>query len=472
MAHYDICIIGAGSGGLTVAAAAAQFGQKVCLIEKGEMGGDCLNVGCVPSKALLAAAKRAHAMRSAEAFGIAPVEPEIDFKKVRRHLQQVIAAIEPNDSQERFEKLGVKVIRAAARFAGPDRIEAGGENITARRFVVATGSRPVMPPVPGLAEVPYFTNETIFANDRRPEHLMIIGAGPVGLEMAQAHRRLGAKVTVIEAADPLSNDDPELTQIVLKQLAAEGINILSRTSLMSVEKTKSGIVLAIEGAGGVRSIAGSHILVAAGRKPNVDGLGLEAAGIAYSARGIVVDSGLRTSNRKVYAIGDVAGGPQFTHRSSHHAKLVLKNALFRLPVKTMTDIIPRVTYTDPELAQVGLSEAEARRRHGDGIAVLRRPFHDNDRAQTERKIQGLVKVIAGKRGKILGVGIVGADAGELIGPWSLAISGRLRLKAFADAVFPYPTLGEINKRAAISYYADLATKPWVRRVIRLLAYFG
>jgi pyruvate/2-oxoglutarate dehydrogenase complex dihydrolipoamide dehydrogenase (E3) component len=472
MAHYDLCIIGAGSGGLTVAAVAAQFGQKVALIEKGKMGGDCLNYGCVPSKALIAAAKHAHAFRSGAKFGIAPVEPKIDFKKVRDHVHCVIAAIEPNDSQMRFEGLGVKVIRAEAKFTGPDEVEAGGEAITARRFVVATGSTAAVPPIPGLTDAPYLTNETIFENTVLPEHLLVIGGGPVGLELAQAHRRFGSRVTVLEAFEPLAKDDPELTAIVLKTLAEEGVDILTHIKISAIRTTMKGIEAEIEGKGGKRVIAGSHLLVAAGRTPNIERLGLELAGIAYDKRGITVDAGLKTTNKKVYAIGDVAGGLQFTHVANYHAGLVIRNALFRLPVRASTQHIPWVTYTDPELAHVGLTEAEAKQRHGDAMSVLRWPYHDNDRAQTAGQTHGLVKVIAGKGGRILGASMVGANAGELIVPWSLALSSRLNIKSFADMVMPYPTLSEASKRAAVTYFSGLASKPLVRRVIGLLAKLG
>jgi pyruvate/2-oxoglutarate dehydrogenase complex dihydrolipoamide dehydrogenase (E3) component len=470
--HYDLCIIGAGSGGLTVAAVAAQFGRKVVLIEKGKMGGDCLNYGCVPSKALIAAAKHAHGFRTGAKFGIAPADPKIDFRKVHDHVQSVIAAIEPNDSQARFEGLGVKVIRAEAKFVGPDRVEAGGETITARRFVVATGSTAAIPPIPGLADVSYFTNETIFENTVLPEHLIIIGGGPIGLELAQAHRRLGSQVTVLEAFEPLAKDDPELTAIVLKALAEEGVEILTRIKISAIRKTAKSIEAEIEEKGGKRVISGSHLLIAAGRKPNVEGLGLELAGIAADKRGITVDQGLKTTNKKVYAIGDVAGGLQFTHVANYHAGLVIRNALFRLPVKTSTHHIPWVTYTDPELAHVGLTEAEATKRYGSTISVLRWPYHDNDRAQTERQTVGLVKLVIGKGGRILGASIVGSHAGELIVPWSLAIASKLKVKAFADTVMPYPTLSEASKRAAVNYFSGLATKTWVRSVIGLLAKLG
>ncbi len=462
---FDIAVIGAGSGGLTVAAAAAQFGQRVVLFEKGEMGGDCLNYGCVPSKALLAAARQAHAFRSSERFGIVALEPQVDFAKVMAHVKRVIAAIEPNDSQERFEKLGVTVVRAAARFVDAQTVEAGGRKYSARRIVVGTGSRAATPPIPGLADVPYLTNESIFENQTLPSHLIIIGGGPIGMEMAQAHRRLGSQVTVIEAFDPLAKDDPELTAVVLEKLKAEGIVILARTGIASIARAPEGIAVTTKDKG---IVTGSHLLVAAGRQPNIEGLNLEAAGIAYTKKGITVDKGLKTSNARVYAVGDVAGGLQFTHVAGYHAGLVIRNALFGLPVKANA-VIPWVTYTDPELAHVGLNEAQAREAHGADVKVLRWPFHDNDRAQAEGRSEGLVKVITGKRGKILGASIVGAQAGELIHPWVQAITKGFRIGAMVQPVAPYPTRGEANRRAAITYFADFASNIWVRRVIRIVS---
>ncbi len=461
---FDIAVIGAGSGGLTVAAAAAQFGQRVVLFEKGEMGGDCLNYGCVPSKALLAAAKQAQAVRSGAAYGIAAQEPQVDFAKVMAHVRRAIAAIAPNDSQERFEKLGVTVVRAEARFRDAAAIEAEGLSYTARRMVIATGSRAALPPVPGLAEVPYLTNESIFENHVLPQHLLIIGGGPIGMEMAQAHRRLGSQVTVIEAFAPLAKDDPELTAIVLEKLKAEGITILANAAITAVSQVADGIAIDIKDHG---RITGSRLLVATGRQPNIEGLNLEAAGIAYTKRGVTVDQGLKTSNPRVYAVGDVAGGLQFTHVAGYHAGLVIRNALFSLPVRANA-VIPWVTYTDPELAHIGLTEAQARKDHGDTIKVLRWPFHENDRAQAEGRTDGLVKAVTSAKGKILGASIVGLQAGELIQPWVLALTRGLRIGAMVGQVLPYPTRGEANRRAAISYYAAYASKPWVRRVIGVI----
>ena len=461
--HFDIAVIGAGSGGLSVAAAAAQFGRSVVLFEKGEMGGDCLNYGCVPSKALLAAAKQAQAMRSAAPFGIAAVEPVVDFPAVMAHVQRAIAAIAPHDSQQRFEALGVTVIRAAARFTDARTIEAAGARYTARRIVIATGSRPALPPIDGLPEVPFLTNETVFANTVLPAHLLIIGGGPIGLEMAQAHRRLGARVTVIEAGTPLAHDDPELAAVLLDQLQAEGVEILPATAVKRVSATDGGI--AIEAGG--RTVTGSHLLVAAGRKPNAEELGLAEAGIAFTAKGITVDGRLRTSNRKVHAVGDVAGG-RFTHEAGYQAGIVLRNILFALPARASA-MIPHVTYTDPELAQAGLIEREARAAHGDGIKVLRWPFRDNDRAQAEGHPQGLVKIITTSRGRILGAGIAGPGAGEQIQPWILALERGLKIGAMAGSVLPYPTRGEAGRRAAVSYFSGFASNPLVRRVIGLVS---
>ncbi len=469
---FDFCIIGAGSGGLSVAAAAAQFGERVVLIEKGKMGGDCLNYGCVPSKALIAAGKHAHAFSTGVPFGIAAARPKIDFHKVHDHIHDVIAGIAPHDSVERFEGLGVKVIKAAARFRDAETVEAGGEVIKARRFVVATGSSPSAPPIPGLEEAGYLTNETVFDNTELPKQLIIIGGGPIGMELAQAHVRLGAKVTVLEAFDPLGKDDPDLTRVVLEHLKAEGVEILAQANVIKVLKTNTGISIDIEHDGAKRTVKGTHLLVAAGRNANVDDLNLAAAGIEYSRQGISVDDGLRTTNRNVYAIGDVAGGLQFTHVAAYHAGLVIRNALFRLPAKNRTDHIPWVTYTDPELAHVGLTEAEAKKQGHADINVLNWGFDENDRARAERKTDGVIKLVIGKKGRILGASIVGPNAGELIQSWSLAISSGLKIKAMIDQVVAYPTLAEVGRRAAITQYADLPSNPWIRRLIGVLKIFG
>jgi pyruvate/2-oxoglutarate dehydrogenase complex dihydrolipoamide dehydrogenase (E3) component len=468
----DICVIGGGSGGLSVAAAAAAFGVPTVLIERHEMGGDCLNTGCVPSKALLAAAKRARLIESAGPFGVTAAGAMIDFTKVHAHVQGVIAAIAPNDSSERFAGLGVRVIKAQAKFKDRRTLIAGDVEIRARRFVIATGSRPALPPVPGLDQGPYLTNETIFALNERPEHLIIIGAGPVGLEMAQAFRRLGSSVTVLEQAAPLAKDDPECAMIVLDQLEREGVVIRSGVNVVGISRAGATVTATIETAGAEQTITGSHLLVATGRQATTDGLDLDAAGIRHDGSGVLVNKKLKTTNRRVYAIGDAAAGQlQFTHAANYHAGLVIRNALFRLPARANNDVIPWVTYTEPELAQSGLSEAEARKR-GIKIHILRWPYHDNDRAQAERETRGHIKVITKKNGKIIGATIVGAKAGELIAIWTLAIAQGLNIRAFTGIVLPYPTLSEIGKRTAIEFFTPSLTSPWVRRIIAWLRIFG
>lgn len=461
--NYDIIVIGAGSGGLSVAAGASQMGARVALFEAGEMGGDCLNVGCVPSKALLAAAHAAEVFRSSEALGIAATEPPIDFSRVMAHVRNVIAAIEPNDSQQRFEGFGVTVIRARARFAGKTAVEAAGERYTAKRIVVATGSRPGLPPIDGLANVPYLTNETVWKLDSLPEHLIVLGGGAIGCEMAQAFRRLGARVTIVEALSLLGNDDPELADIVRRRLVAEGVSIAEGAFAASVAVAGDGIELVLKDGG---RLNGSHLLVAAGRTPNIDDIGLETAGIAYGKKGITVDARLRTSNRKVFAIGDCREGPQFTHAAGYDAGIVIRNVLFRLPAKANYAAMPWATYTDPELAQVGLVEKQARDKHGE-VQVYRWPFHENDRAQAERKTAGLVKLVVAK-GKVVGCGIAGAGAGELIHLWALAMSLGLKPSAIAGMIAPYPTIGEVSKRAVGSMYTKTLFSDRTRRVVRLL----
>lgn len=469
----DICVIGAGSGGLTVAAAAAAFGVPVVLIEKGEMGGDCLNYGCVPSKAMLAAGKHAHAIRQAPQFGVmASPDFAVDTKKVNAHVRSVIGAIAPNDSEERFTALGVQVIRAPARFTARDTVIAGDHEIRARRFVVATGSSPLVPPIPGLNEVDYFTNETLFDNTRKLSRLVIIGGGPIGLEMAQAHSRLGSDVVVLEAFKAMGKDDPELSALVLEKLRGEGIDIREGTKVTSVERRgKTGVRVHVETDTGTAAIDGTHLLVAAGRAANVNDLGLQEAGIKFDRKGIEVDSRLRTSNKKVYAIGDCAGQLQFTHVAGYQAGLVVRSILFRLAAKPDNGIIPWVTYTDPELAHVGMDEQTAREKLGT-IRVLRWPYHENDRAQAERKTDGLIKVIADKKGRIKGASIVGANAGELINLWALAVAKKMTLRDITAYVPPYPTMSEIGKRAAVSYYAPMTRKPFIRSVIGFLRKFG
>jgi pyruvate/2-oxoglutarate dehydrogenase complex dihydrolipoamide dehydrogenase (E3) component len=469
----DLCVIGAGSGGLSVAAAAAQLGVPVVLIEKGRMGGDCLNYGCVPSKALLAAAKRAEAVRTASAFGVDVIEAQIDHARVHDHVHGVIATIAPNDSIERFTGLGVRVIQATASFLDKNTVEAGRVLVRARRFVVATGSKPILPPIPGLDEVRYYTNETIFDVSERIQHLIVLGGGPIGVELAQAYRMLGSHVTMIEAASFLGHEDAEATQVILKQLEAAQIMLRQGARVERVERAVQGVAVHIGKQGDTEIIKGTHLLVATGRRPNVKSLHLERAGVVYDEHGIKVNQQLKTSNRRIYAIGDVIGGPQFTHLASYHAGVVLRNALFRLRPKASAAAIPRVTYTEPELAQVGLIEDEARKRYGHRrIRILRWPFADNDRAVAERTTEGFIKVITKKNGEILGCTIVGPEAGELIQLWVVASDKRMKIGELTGFVLPYPTLSEVSKRVAFTYYLPTLTKRWLRSIIALLRRLG
>ena len=462
----DICIIGAGSGGLSVAAGAAQMGARVVLIEGAEMGGDCLNHGCVPSKALIAAARQAHAMGAGGPFGVAPAQAQVDYGAAKDHVAHAIATIAPHDSQERFEGFGVRVIRDWARFVSRTEVQAGGTRVTARRFVIATGSRPLVPPIPGLDTVPHHTNETIFALRERPAHLIVIGGGPIGLEMAQAHRRLGCAVTVLEGARALGKDDPELAAIVLEKLRAEGIEIVEGAQVARVSGREGAITVATADG---RAFEGSHLLVAVGRKVNIDGLDLAAGGIAHD-RAVKVDAHLRsTTNRRVFAVGDAAGGLQFTHVAGYHAGIVVRSAVLGMGwARATTDHIPWATYTDPELAHVGLTEAQARKKHGAALEVVRAPFSGVDRAVADGKTAGLVKVMVVK-GRPVGASIAGPQAGELIALWSMAIANRMKMSAISATVLPYPTLMDVNKRAASAYFSPrLFENPTVKRVVGLV----
>lgn len=458
----DLLVIGAGSGGLSLAAGAVQMGASVILLEGHKMGGDCLNFGCVPSKALIASGKAAYAQSHAAQYGIANQSPEVDYAAAKDHVADVIAQIEPVDSQERFEGLGVRVIREYGEFLSPTEVRAGDHIITARRIVIATGSSPFVPPIPGLDTVPYETNETLFDLRERPDHLLVVGGGPIGMEMAQAHRRLGCAVTVIEGAKVLGNDDPEMAAVVIDQFRAEGIQI--EEGAMAAEIRGQAGAIEIEAKDG-RVFKGSHLLMAVGRKSNTDRLNLAAAGIETTKRGIKVDASMRTTNRRVYAIGDVAGGLQFTHVAGYQAGLIIRQALLGLPAKNRTDHIPWATYTDPELAQVGLTEAQARQEHGGNLEVVRFQYNHNDRAIAEHKTAGLIKVMV-VRGRPVGVSIAGAQAGELINLWALVLANGLKMKHVANMVAPYPTLGEINKRAAGAYFSPrLFDSAGVKRIV-------
>jgi pyruvate/2-oxoglutarate dehydrogenase complex dihydrolipoamide dehydrogenase (E3) component len=466
MADFDLIVIGAGAAGLSVAAGASQLGARVALIERDRMGGDCLNVGCVPSKAVLAAAHAAEAARHAHRFGIILPEPVIDWDAVRAHLQGVIAEIAPNDSVARFRALGVTVLLGEARFAAPDAITVDGRRLTARRIVIAAGTTALVPPIPGLADVPFWTNASLFDLAEKPSHLLILGGGPIGLEMADAFHGLGCAVTVVEAATIAGKEDPELVAGLRMALTARGIAIQEGTAVASVEP--GPILVLADG----RRIAGSHLLVAVGRRPSLESLALEAGGITASRVGIVTDKGLRSvSNRRVYAVGDIADpqgiGPRaFTHVAGYHAGIVLRRALFRLPARVDYTALPRVTYTAPELAQVGMTEAEARAA-GLPVAVLRWPLSENDRATAERDTRGLVKLIV-SGGRIVGAGILAPGAGEMIGAWPLAVASRTKLSKLAGLIAPYPTRSEAGKRAAGNYFLARLFSERTKALVRFL----
>ena len=464
----DLCIIGGGSGGLSVAAGAVQMGADVVLVEGHKMGGDCLNYGCVPSKALIAAGKHAHAMTTGLKFGVVPVIPRVDYAAAKDHVRSVIAGIEPHDSVERFERLGVKVIEAFGSFISPTELQAGNIIITARRFVISTGSSPLVPPIPGLDDVPYYTNEDIFDLREQPKHLIVIGGGPIGMEMAQTHHRLGSRVTVLEGAKALGNDDPEAVAVVLENIRAEGVEIVE-DALVSAVYGKAGSIR-VETKDGL-TYTGSHLLVAVGRQPNLEKLNLASAGIASLSGGIKVDASLKTTNKKVYAIGDVTAGLQFTHVAGYHAGVVIRSALFGLRSKQRTDHIPWATYTEPELAQVGLTEAQALDVYGKKLEVVKFNYDANDRARAELKTKGFVKVMVVK-GKPLGATIAGAQAGELIQVWALAIANKMKMRAVVGMVSPYPTLGEVNKCVAGSYFApSLFESGFLKRFVRFVQWF-
>jgi len=467
----DICVIGAGPAGLAVATAAAAFGRSVVLVERQRFGGDALNSGCIPVRALAAAGARAHAMRNAGTLGIGARDPEIDMRTVHAHVASVVARVAPNFAPERFMGLGVRVIHAAARFINRRTLLAGEHRIRARRFVIATGSTPLIPSIPGLDSVPYFTTDTIFDNQERLHNLILLGAGPVALELAQAYSRLGSRVMVLDAGTALPDEDPELAKLVLDRLADEGVEVHQGAKVESVEGGLGRVRVNVSVGGEKHVVEGSHLLVVDGRKSATADLGLEAARIRHDEKGIKVSPGLKTTNRCVFAVGTVAGGTPHSQVADYHAGIVISRALLHLPVRVDGRLIPRATFTDPELAYVGLSEAEATKR-SKKIHVLRWPFRENDRAQADSETAGHVKVITAPDGRILGAGIVGARAGELIQVWSLAIAQNLNIKAMTRWNPPYPTLGEINKRAASSYYAGNLASPTLRKVINLLAKLG
>ncbi len=468
MIKADICIIGGGAGGLSVAAGARAFGASVVLIEQDKMGGDCLNSGCVPSKALIEAAKKAHAVFGTQDFGISFEQAKINYPKVQAHIKEIIAQIAPHDSVERFEGLGVKILKDTAQFIDRTTVKAGDNLVKARRFIIATGSRPLIPAIEGLENITYLTNENIFELKLLPKHLIIIGGGAIGMEMAQAYSRLGAKVTIIEKYNALNQYDKELGVIAINRLRNEGVCFYENTNIKNITKENQQIHVSINQSGKINIIKGTHLLIAAGRKPNIEALTLEKANVEFSKNGIKTDSSLRTTNRKIYAIGDVTGKFLFTHSASYQASLVVRNALFALPIKMNKNIIPHVSYLDPEVAHVGLSEKQAKELYGKKIKIIRSYFSQNDRAVTMRKPQGLLKLIIKNNGQIIGCSIVGENAAELICLFSLAIANRLKTINLASFIAPYPSLSEIAKRAGVESFREKLSNIWIKGWIGLI----
>jgi pyruvate/2-oxoglutarate dehydrogenase complex dihydrolipoamide dehydrogenase (E3) component len=467
----DLCIIGAGPGGLALAAAAAAFGQKVVLVEKHKLGGTSLNYGSVPLVALHASADRAQAMRTAGPFGIAAHDPAINGSQVHAHVQGSIEALSPDAAAERLTGLGVRVIQAAAKFSDSRTIVAGEHAITARRFIIAIGSSPLVPDIPGLADCTFHTTDTIFSERSTIDHLIIIGGGAAGTELAQAHRRLGARTTLLDQGPILARFDAELSSVVRSRLIAEGVVVSEYVKIQSVDGNRDRVRVTLQADGKTSVIEGSHLLVACGRRVGHADIGTEAAKIAIADDAIKVNRHLRTSNRRVYAMGDCIGLPHSTHRAEYHAAALTRTLLYRKATEVDARLVPAVLHTDPEFAAVGLSEAQARARHS-AIQVFRWPMRDNPRAVANRTTEGYIKVIADKRGTILGAALVARGAGELIQVWSLALSKNMVLDDMTTWVAPFPSLGDINRKSATHRSAMAAGHALHRQWIKLLAKLG
>ncbi|HUH67381.1 MAG TPA: FAD-dependent oxidoreductase [Syntrophales bacterium] len=470
---YDLGIIGGGAAGLTAAAGGAQFGARTILIEKSEgLGGDCLHCGCVPSKTLIrSAGVWALARRSSE-FGLPELSlPPVALGPVMKRVKDVIAAIQSHDSVERFCGLGVEVRFGEAAFADDHTVALEGKRISARSWIIATGSSPVVPPIEGLVDIPYWTNENVFSQETLPSRLIVLGGGPVGLEIAQAFGRLGTKVIAVEFMDQiLGPEDSDIADVIKTRLEGEGIEIHTGTKAVGVERRGASILLTaapVKSRGEDKVIEGDAIFVATGRTANVKGLGLEAAGVAYTARGITTDSRMKTNIGHIYACGDVNGRLPFTHVAGYEAGIALTNAVLRLQRKADYSRAGWCTYTDPEVASIGLNEKRAR-EEGIDYQIIEEYFADNDRALTEGDSIGKIKILLNRKGKPLGCQIVGSHAGELIHEWVVAMAGGVKLSTIAGAVHIYPTLSEVSKRAAGRFFSGKIFSDTTKNVLRLL----
>ncbi len=464
----DLVVIGAGSGGLSAAAGAAMLGLKVVLFERAEMGGDCLNHGCVPSKALLTAAKYAAHARKSAAYGVTVSVPQIDWDGVKAHVHKAIETIAPVDSQERFEGLGVTVIREAARFKDPKTVMSENVEVKGRRIIIATGSRAFIPPIPGLDTTPFITNETIFSLPEQPSHLLILGGGPIGLEMAQAFRRLGSEVTVIEMGKVLAQADADHARIAADAIIAEGVSLLEGHKAVKITGTAGAVCVETKSDEGTTTQTGSHLLVAVGRSPVLDGLELEAGKVDYDRTGIQVSDTLRSvSNRRVWALGDVAGKGQFTHLAGWHASVFTRRAFFKQGSRASDLPLPAVTYVSPEVAQVGLSEAAARAKYGDSVTTSCFAFEENDRAIAEGDRVGEAKLVI-RKGKLLGASVVGTGAGDIIQIVGYGMSNKQGVQSLTNFISPYPTRAEVVKRAASAHFTPAVFGKASRTLVGLL----
>ncbi len=467
---YDIGIIGGGAAGLTVSSGAAQLGAKTLLIEKEpSLGGDCLHFGCVPSKTLIHSAKVYHSMKQGELLGLPKiVPPDVDFRQIAKRIQSVIDVIQVHDSVERFNKLGVEVKFGTPCFVDEHVVTLGSERISAKAWVIATGSSPAPPRISILNNISYITNKEIFSLERLPQSMIVLGAGPIAIEMAQAFCRLGTEVTVIQrSAQILSKEDKDMADEVMDTLAGEGIKFFLEATVTEAEESGNSKNITIQQGEEISRLTADIVLLAQGRSPNIDGLGLQAIDLNHTPRGIVVDNRMRTSHKHIYAPGDINGAFQFTHAAGYEGGIVVSNAIFHLPRKVNTKWMPWCTYTEPELASIGMNEKQATKA-GIDYSVWTEHFKENDRALTEGETRGKLKMLLDKKERPIGVQILGPRAGDLIGEWVAVLGSGMKLSSLAGTIHPYPTLAEINKRVAGSFVSPKIFSPTVKKALKLI----